>query len=386
MRLRRALSLTHRYTGLLLAPAAIIIALSGSLLTFAPELDRLLNPQLLSPPLPAAGASRRPLTEQIAAAKERQNDEPDSQVAFIVPAQHDGQASAIWMRRPDPQRSGSSRFRQILVDPYTGKVLGQRERSRTDWSRAGFVRTLSRLHGELLLGEAGRWITAIGALIWMLTSLVGLYLWWPGRQKLALALAIKRGAGRRRLIFDLHRVSGCYGAPVLLVVAFTGVYLALPATVRNLVAIVAPMADTRPPHAAAPADGAMLDPDQAIAVARNVFADGELRRVSLPSGPDQAYVLAFQRASDVSRSSGGRSLVRVDPYSGDVLSVSDGANAPAGNTFINWQLPLHTGNAFGITGRLLVFVAGLIAAVLTASGLLIWWQRGSAVRRRPDRQ
>ena len=386
MKARRALSLAHRYSGLLIALVAIVAALTGSLLTFAPELDRLLNPQLLSPPLAAAGASPWPLAKQVAAAEARQSDEPGWQAAFIVPAQRDGQASAIWMRRPDPQKSGSSRFRQVLVDPYTGKVLGQRERSRSDWSRAGFVRSLARLHGDLLLGDAGRWIMGFGALIWVLTSLVGLYLWWPGRQKLALALAlaIKRGAGRRRLIFDLHRASGFYSAPVLLVVAFTGIYLALPATVRSLVAVVAPLADTRPPRASAPADGAMLDPDQAIAVARSVFPDGQLRRVNLPSGPNQAYVVAFQRAPDVARTSGGRSVVGVDPYRGDVLSISDGAKAPAGNIFINWQLPLHSGSAFGLPGRMLVFVSGLIATLLAVSGLLVWWQRSSTVHHRPD--
>lgn len=386
MRPRRALSLTHRYSGLLIALLAIVAALTGSLLSFAPELDRLLNPELLNPPLPAAGALRRPLAEQIAAAKSRQSDESQWQAAFIVPAQRDGQASAIWMRRPNPEKNGASRFLQVLVDPYTGTVLGQRERSRTDWSRTGFVRSLARLHGDLLLGAAGRWIMGIGALIWVLTSLVGLYLWWPGRQKLALALAIKRGAGRRRLIFDLHRVSGFYSAPVLLVVAFTGIYLALPTTVRPLVAALAPIEVTASPRVDALTDAPMLDPDQATAVARGVFPDGELRRVSLPSGPSQAYGVVFQRPQDVARTSGGRSVVWVDPYRGDVLSISDASNAPPGNAFINWQLPLHSGSAFGVAGRLLVFAAGLIATLLTASGLLIWWQRGSTAHHRPDLQ
>ena len=281
---------------------------------------------------------------------------------------------------------GNGRFRQVLVDPYSGEVLGQRERSRPDWSRTGFVRSLARVHGDLLLGAAGRWIMGIGALIWVLTSLVGLYLWWPGRQKLALALAIKRGAGRRRLIFDLHRVSGFYSAPVLLVVAFTGIYLALPTTVRPLVAALAPIEITASPRVNALADAPMLDPDQATAVGRSVFPDGELRRVSLPSGPSQAYGVVFQRPQDIACTSGGRSVVWVDPYRGDVLSVSDASNAPPGNTFINWQLPLHNGSAFGVIGRLLVCAAGLIATLLAASGLLIWWQRGNTVRHRPDLQ
>ena len=383
MRIRSTISLAHRYSGLLMALVAILAALTGSLLTFAPELDRLLNPELLRPPLPAEGTWRRSLAEQLAAVEQRQSDEPGWQAAFIVPAQHAGQASAVWMRRTDPQRSGSTRFRQVLIDPYTGAVLGQRERGRADWSRAGFVRSLSRLHGDLLLGAVGRWVMASCALIWTLTSLAGLYLWWPGRRKLALALTVKRSAGRRRFVFDLHRASGFYSLPILLVVAFTGIYLALPTTVKPLVAAVAAVTDGRAPRVAVPVGAAVaLDPDQAVALARTVFADGELRRVSLPMAPGQPYAIAFQNPSDVTRANGGRSVVWIDPYRGNVLSVSDASTAPAGNTFINWQLPLHTGVAFGTVGRMLVFFSGLVATVLTASGLLIWWQRGSAVRRR----
>ena len=382
MKIRAAILLAHRYSSLLMALPAILAALTGSLLTFAPELDRLLNPELLHPPLPAADAQRRPLSEQLAAAAKRLSDESGWQAAFIVPAQRAGQASAVWMRRAEPQNSEATGFRQVLIDPYSGAALGHRERGRTDWSRAGFVRSLSRLHGDLLLGKAGRWVMAFCALLWTLTSFAGLYLWWPGRRKLALALTIKRSAGRRRFVFDLHRTSGFYALPVLLVVAFTGIYLALPTTVKALVAVVAPVSDDRPPRVIAPVDGAMLDADQAVAVARSVFADGELRRVSLPVATGQPYAIAFQNPSDVARGNGGRSVVWVDPYRGNVLSVRNASETPVGSTFLNWQMPLHTGVAFGSAGRMLVFLSGLVATALTASGLTIWWQRGSAVRRR----
>jgi uncharacterized iron-regulated membrane protein len=58
-----------------------------------------------------------------------------------------------------------------------------------------------------------------------------------------------------------------------------------------------------------------------------------------------------------------------------VLHVRERRSLPAGEAFLHWQFPLHNGEAFGLPGRLLVFVAGLMPLVLACTGALIWWQR-----------
>jgi uncharacterized iron-regulated membrane protein len=50
-------------------------------------------------------------------------------------------------------------------------------------------------------------------------------------------------------------------------------------------------------------------------------------------------------------------------------------------TFLEWQEPLHTGQAFGLAGRVLISVAGLAAVVGIVTGLLSWLQRPSRRRR-----
>jgi uncharacterized iron-regulated membrane protein len=57
--------------------------------------------------------------------------------------------------------------------------------------------------------------------------------------------------------------------------------------------------------------------------------------------------------------------------------------ASAGDQFFAWQYPLHSGKAFGLPGRWIVFVSGLLTALLVVSGLMLWWRRRSPVRR-PD--
>jgi len=71
--------------------------------------------------------------------------------------------------------------------------------------------------------------------------------------------------------------------------------------------------------------------------------------------------------------------VTVDQYNGTILKVQDpGTRSTAGQTFVEWQWPLHSGRAFGWTGRILVFLTGLACPVLFVTGLIRWLQKRKA--------
>ena len=55
--------------------------------------------------------------------------------------------------------------------------------------------------------------------------------------------------------------------------------------------------------------------------------------------------------------------------------MRDGLAESGGDTILNWLHPLHGGEAFGMAGRLLAFVAGLVPAALFVTGLLRWTRR-----------
>jgi len=386
MKSRRLFALIHRYTGLLLVLPVLIACLTGIPLAFAPEIDRWLNPTLLTVTPPSPAAPRRSLEEQLAAASGFVARLPDGsawQAAFITPGLTPEASTAILFRRPGESPDQRFLWRQVLVDPYSLAVLGDRERSRGAFDRPGLMRWLGELHGRLRMDESGRWIMGIAALVWCLTSLVGLVLWWPGLGKLRLALTIKTSAGSRRLNFDLHRALAFYSLPILFVVSGTGIYLALPATVKPLVGAMAPLAQETRPQVQPRQGPAHLTPDQAVARARQVFPMGDFRRLGLPLSPREPYSVAFRLPDEVQRPGPGRSLVWIDPTTGAPLGHKDATRQPAGDTFLAWQTPLHTGFAFGQPGRWIVAAAGLIGAILTLSGTLIWWSRG---RRRPTRE
>ena len=59
--------------------------------------------------------------------------------------------------------------------------------------------------------------------------------------------------------------------------------------------------------------------------------------------------------------------------------------ADAVNRVLEWQEPLHTGAAFGLAGRLIVFVTGIAAVLGLCTGLLSWTRRLARQRSVTDR-
>lgn len=43
--------------------------------------------------------------------------------------------------------------------------------------------------------------------------------------------------------------------------------------------------------------------------------------------------------------------------------------------FVQAQFPLHSGRILGLPGRILISFMGLVVAMLSVTGVLIWWRK-----------
>jgi len=66
---------------------------------------------------------------------------------------------------------------------------------------------------------------------------------------------------------------------------------------------------------------------------------------------------------------------QLNRHSGEVLAITDPAHGTGGDVFMQWQWPLHSGQAFGWTGRILVCIAGLMCPLLFVTGVIRWLQK-----------
>ena len=80
--------------------------------------------------------------------------------------------------------------------------------------------------------------------------------------------------------------------------------------------------------------------------------------------------------SDVER------VVTVDPYSGKALFVSSAADLSLTQRLFAANEAIHTGTVFGLMGRALMALAGIMVLPQAVSGFMMWWKRIPAKTRR----
>jgi uncharacterized iron-regulated membrane protein len=109
----------------------------------------------------------------------------------------------------------------LAIAGATGAVLVFRADS---WAGTAWLDMIgklsSRLHEHLMLGRAGYWAVVVATAASIYLEIGGLVLWW--RRKL-LKVHFR---GWWRVCFDLHHVIGIVLAPVMLIIAVTGVAMA----------------------------------------------------------------------------------------------------------------------------------------------------------------
>ncbi|PWC86963.1 hypothetical protein TSH100_11295 [Azospirillum sp. TSH100] len=236
------------------------------------------------------------------------------------------------------------------------------------------------LHGNLLIRDrSGRELVGWLGVAMLVLGVSGLVLWWPRPGRWKAAFTVKAGARGLRLHRDLHGAVGIWSLPVFLIVSFSGVYLAFPQTLGAGVSSVLPARDLRAAVTVQPVKGAApIDVDRAVALAREAIPRADLRSVSLPIRPDQAYRIGL---APVGRAHGApAATVFVDPWTAQVAEVRDPAGYSAGETVMAWQRPLHAGEGLGPLWKWAVFLSGISPPLFAVTGTLMWWLKRKARR------
>jgi uncharacterized iron-regulated membrane protein len=371
VRARRAWLAVHRWLGLALGGVVALLGLTGSTIVFDHAIDAWLNPALFTPRAPGPARS----LDEIVAAAHAAAPEGTWRLSVSMPGvDHD-----VFTVYLSPAGSGAPRRPvEITVDPASGAVLGQRD------GDSNLTTVIYRLHSTLLLGDAfgiddlGTYVVGFAGLGLLGSIISGLYLWWPRWRQLGCALRVKWRGSARRVNFDLHRAVGFWSALVLLISAGSGVSLTSPDYVRPLIGLASPVTALSPNATSAPRPiRRAITAGEAALAATRALPGATVTFVSLPAGPRDVYRLALRRPSDLRRVF-GNNRVWIDQYSGEVVSARTIATMSPGDVLLEWQFPLHSGEAFGLAGRLVVFTAGLVPTLLGVTGTTIWWRKRRA--------
>lgn len=360
----------HLYLGLWAGALLVIVGLTGSVLVFMNELDAWLNLDLLTVAAPSEnGAVHRPMAEIVAAA-ERVIEANSRMLAIMGPHGRKGVFSLSFEEPTKIQQ-------RVFVDPYRGIVTGVRTFATADVAPAHLIDAIFQLHVTLLSGEAGQALVAVGALLLLVSIVTGLILWWPLTRHWRPAFALRRPTNSVRFTFDLHKICSLYPSLIVSAVLLSGVSMNLNQPFVKVTQWFSPVTRDAPARlTSSPAGGRVsIGPVEAWQIAASRYPGGELYGIFPPSTPTGVYLVSHRRVPGLSAFWSER-WVAIDQYSGAILDVrAPDTRRTAGETFLDWQWPLHSGQAFGWPGRLAVFVSGLACPIVYGTGVLMWWRK-----------
>ncbi|MEX3939646.1 PepSY-associated TM helix domain-containing protein [Paraburkholderia sp. BR10937] len=424
----------HFYAGLFVMPLLLVLAITGTIYCFQPQIEPLLYPHRLV--VAPAATPRLPVDALLARARTALPPEARALRAHV---------------ESNPARSAEFVFalpggtkESVYVNPYDGAVLGTLDVDRR------FMQVDRMLHRKLLLGKPGELLMELAA-CWTLVMLAtGIALWWPGASASWRAALLPRFGARGRPFWkSVHASVGiCLAVGALAFVLsglpWTGSWgkqfkalatraslgaprgtwggglalkSALPGTPAAAATAAASGAAANPPashageqehsgehagHAMASMPGMVMDdmplplvpwavgavpvphsPDasgapqhwtlaQVVAQMRDLgVRDGY--DIVLPATPDGVYTVSYFPPDPKAERT-----VYIDQYSGAVLRDIRYEDYGAVSQAISYGTSLHMGRYFGLANQLICAAISLGLGALAVTGFVMWWMRRPA--------
>ena len=356
----------HRWTGLTAGLVLAFMAITGISIAYRPQLEPILNPDLLTAP---ACDARLPLDKLVENARAAHPEGELDYVRITAAAAGAARTPAVQIRIATPRGEGlRPKQDDLFLDPCTGRFLGQRDRY------DGVLAQLEQLHRFRFM-DGGYLITGTCALLLVLVLVAGgLYMWWPrGGRRLKSAVTVDLAASRHRPL-DRHKVVGVYAFAIIGLSALTGLPQSFDWYKDGIYRITGSAA---PPKAlrSTPTGAPRLSMEDYWRRARELVPNPSEALLHFPSKPtDSVEIYAIPPDAPHANA---RTLMFLDAYSGKPLYFKPYGESSLGNRLYFWTLSWHMGQT-GAYGPPILIAGALALLYLAYSGIGTYWRRRTA--------
>ncbi|ARU89766.1 flavodoxin [Pseudomonas sp. M30-35] len=359
---KKVLFQLHWFFGISAGLILALMGITGAMYSFEPEIIELLNPSAV---IVNTREQQRLSPAELVLKAQTQSGKTVSGMFY----QEQGtKPTRLFFTPPPGQRRGESR----IVDPYTGEQLAPLRGE-------GFLGFVLQLHRFLAVGEVGKQLTAASTLALVFFCLSGLYLRWPRQAASWRAwLTLDWARKGRSFNWDLHAVAGTWCLLVYLLASITGLYWSYDWVRDGMIQLLGDASSGqqrkkgrgREPQGPAP----VVDYDKVWASIRQTGGD-QLQAWSLrlpPVAGQPAQVFYMLNNAEHPRAF---NLMEMNAETGKVASDSRYSDKSTSAQLLASVYPLHTGEYFGLVGRIVVMVASLLMPLFAITGWMLYLDR-----------
>ncbi len=262
----------------------------------------------------------------------------------------------------------------IFINPFTGKI------QKIEDATTEFFEVVFSLHWSLLLtNDIGQPIVGIAVIIFIISLITGLILWWPKNKAAAKQrywFRWKNTTQWKRKNYDLHNILGFYVTILALLIALTGLVWSFE-WVNNGIKWIAnggqTIENTQKEIKSDVSKKNNQNPlDKIYATLKNDFPNAESYNISIPEDSLQSQFVFVDNGGSFDKI-----LLQFDQYTGKLLDKKTYADRNNGDKIRSLNYDIHAGGILGLPGKILAFFASFICASLPVTGFYIWWGRNN---------
>ncbi len=351
----------HSLTGMFFSLILMFLFVTGTLSVFGHEIDWLTNPAQRVEVAPEGKLTLGATYDAV------RLEVPEAQVALIQRVAGPRTADQTIVVMPD----GSQRL--VLVDPYRGEVQGVGS-TRNVWF------TLRELH-RALSSPSTKVQTAVAAMtlplaVMLISSLLLYRRFYRGFFRLP-----RRGARKRAVLGDLHRLLGCWALIFMVPLVLTSAEFLVellgygPAYYPGYTL----MGEER---SALPTGFSGDDLDRAVTVAETTLPGLAVTDAALPTNDRMPIALRGDLTAPLVRSVANS--VYLDPVSLTVRGAHRAEDISTGLRLFEAARVVHFGSFAALPGKVVWGIFGVALSTLTALGALIYAERLVFMSERSD--
>ncbi|WP_200411582.1 PepSY-associated TM helix domain-containing protein [Virgibacillus salexigens] len=369
----------HFYAGLIISPFLLILAITGSIYLFKPQIEQIIYQDYYEVTPEGDRIPPSQLMEKV------KNEYPNAVITAYRPGEDATRSSEFHITMDDQSST-------IFIDPYSGKSLGKLN------NEDRIMDKIEEFHGELMAGTLGDRIVELAACWAIILIVTGLYMWFP-RNKLRISgVLVPRLTSKKRILRrDLHVVPAFWITAGMLFLILTG----LPWSGfwgTNFQTVTTNLGNGYPPSvwvgnaptsqietkdiAEVPWAAETLDVPKSDIQGRVPVSIDDIVAIADREGVHSSYTLYLPQEntgvytlSAFPPKAQDEITMHIDQYSGKVLADYRYDNYGSIGKVVAWGITLHKGTQFGFINQLISLFICIGIVFVALSGLYLWWKR-----------